>query len=144
MGKLLLMAMLALTLYAPAALAQDDDGFDDNFDDNGGVAAPAQYGDDDIDDDGFDDDSGAPLPSTGGPALLPIAGAALLLGVGSAVGIGAALKRLSGRRLRPPPLLLSARAVLLLAGATSVNLATCSTSSSDRPYPTTSIVPGHD
>lgn len=91
---LALMAMLALALYAPAALAQDDDGFDDDFDDGGGAAAPAQY-DDDFDDDGVDDDdSGAPLPSTGGPALLPIAGAALLLGA-STVGIGAALKRRS-------------------------------------------------
>jgi hypothetical protein len=92
---LALMAMLALALYAPAALAQDDDGYDDDFDDGGGVAAPAQY-DDDFDDDGYDDDSGVPLPSTGGPALLPIAGAALLLGA-SSVGIGAALKRRSGR-----------------------------------------------
>lgn len=95
---LALMAMLALALYAPAALAQDDDGYDDDFDDGGGAAAPAQYDDDDFDDDadddGYDDDSGAPLPSTGGPALLPIAGAALLIGA-STVGIGAALKRRS-------------------------------------------------
>ena len=77
---LALMAMLALALYAPAAPAQYyDDGVDD-----------------DADDDGYDDDSGAPLPSTGGPALLPIAGAALLIGA-STVGIGAALKRRSGR-----------------------------------------------
>jgi hypothetical protein len=41
---LALMAMLAL--YAPTALAKDDDGYDDDFDD-GGVAAPAQY--DDVD-----------------------------------------------------------------------------------------------
>ena len=93
---LALMAMLALALYAPAALAQDDDGFDDDFDDGGGAAAPAQYDDDGVDDDGYDDDSGTPLPSTGGPALLPIAGAALLLGA-SSVGIGAALKRRSRR-----------------------------------------------
>ena len=92
---LALMAMLALALYAPAALAQDDGGYDDDFDDGGGVATPAQH-DDDSDDDGYDDDSGAPLPSTGGPALLPIAGAALLIGA-SSVGIGAALKRRSGR-----------------------------------------------
>lgn len=99
---LALMAMLALALYAPAALAQDDDGYDDDFDDGGGAAAPAQYDDDfdddgvedDADDDGYDDDSGVPLPSTGGPALLPIAGAALLIGA-STVGIGAALKRRS-------------------------------------------------
>ena len=91
---LALMAMLALALYAPEALAQDDDGYDDDFDDGGGAVA-AQY-DDDFDDDGYDDDSSAPLPSTGGPALLPIAGAALLLGA-SSVGIGAALKRRSGR-----------------------------------------------
>ena len=90
---LALMAMLALALYAPAALAQDD-GYDDDFDDGGGAVA-AQY-DDDFDDDGYDDDSSAPLPSTGGPALLPIAGAALLVGA-STVGIGAALKRRSGR-----------------------------------------------
>jgi hypothetical protein len=50
-----------LALYAPAALTQDD---------------------------GYGDDSDAPLPSTGGSALLPIAGAALLLGASSA-GIGA-------------------------------------------------------
>ena len=43
---LALMAMLALALYAPTALAKDDDGYDDDFDD-GGVAAPAQY--DDVD-----------------------------------------------------------------------------------------------
>jgi hypothetical protein len=96
---LALMAMLALALCAPAALAQDDDGYDDDFDDGGGAVA-AQYDDDfdddDFDDDGYDDDSSAPLPSTGGPALLPIAGAALLLGA-SSVGIGAALKRRSGR-----------------------------------------------
>ena len=67
---LALMAMLALALYAPAALAQDDDG--------------------------YDDDSGAPLPGTGGPALLPIAGAALLLGAGS-VGAVAVAKRRFGR-----------------------------------------------
>ncbi len=66
---LALMAMLALALYAPAALAQDDDGYDD---------------------------SGAPLPSTGGPALLPIAGAALLVGAGS-VGAVAVAKRRFGR-----------------------------------------------
>ncbi len=89
---LALMAMLALALYAPAALAQDDDGYDDDFDDGGGVAAPAQYADDDAD----DDDSGAPLPSTGGPALLPIAGAALLVGAGS-VGAVAVAKRRFGR-----------------------------------------------
>lgn len=41
---LALMAMLAL--YAPTALAKDD-GYDDDFDDGGGVAAPAQY--DDVD-----------------------------------------------------------------------------------------------
>ncbi len=58
-----------LALYAPAALTQDD---------------------------GYGDDSDAPLPSTGGSALLPIAGAALLLGA-SFVGIGAALKRPPGR-----------------------------------------------
>ncbi len=85
-----LMAMLTLALYAPAALAQNDDGYDDDFDD-GGVAAPAQYADDDA-----DDDSGAPLPSTGGPALLPIAGAALLVGAGS-VGDIAVAKRRFGR-----------------------------------------------
>jgi hypothetical protein len=39
------MAMLAL--YAPTALAKDDDGYDGDFDDGGGVAAPAQY--DDVD-----------------------------------------------------------------------------------------------
>ncbi len=93
MRKLLLMAlmaMLALALYAPAALAQDDD-----FDDNDGVAAPAAAVQDDDLDDGVDDDSGAPLPSTGGPALLPIAGTVLLIGAGS-VGIGAAVKRRFG------------------------------------------------
>jgi hypothetical protein len=42
---LALMAMLAL--YAPTALAKDDDGYDGDFDDGGGVAAPAQY--DDVD-----------------------------------------------------------------------------------------------
>lgn len=77
-----LMAMLALALYAPAAHG-------------GGVAAPAQY-DDDLDDDGYDDDDGAPLPATGGPALLPLAGAALLVGAGT-VGIGMAAKRRFGR-----------------------------------------------
>lgn len=91
---LALMAMLALALYAPAALAQDDDdGYDDDFDDGGGVAAPAQYADDDADDDGYDDDSGAPLPGTGGPALLPIAGAALLLGAGSVEAVAVAKRR---------------------------------------------------
>ena len=49
---------------------------------------PVQYGDDD---DGYYDESEAPLPSAGPPALL--------VGAGSAVGIGVALKRRFGRSL---------------------------------------------
>lgn len=63
---LVVMALLALALFAPAALAQDDD-------DNGAVA-PAQ------------------LADTGDPALLaPVAGA-LLLGAGAA-GLAVARRR---------------------------------------------------
>ncbi len=56
-------AMLALALFAPAALAQDD------YDDDDGYAAPV---------------SAQPLPDTGGPALLVPAAGAILLGSGIA------------------------------------------------------------
>lgn len=117
MRKLLfmaLMAMFALTVFAPAALAQDDDDFnDDGFDDDDGTPAqvqplPSSGGaaqDDDVngvDDDngnGIDDDDGVaqPMPATGGPALLPIAGLLLLLGAGS-FGASAVTKRWRNRR----------------------------------------------
>jgi hypothetical protein len=78
-----MVALLALALFAPAALTQDDD--DDYY---GAVtttataAGTATAGSDDGDD-------GAELPSTGGPALIaPLAGA-LLLGSGALAGFGA-------------------------------------------------------
>lgn len=99
MMLLALMAMMAMALYAPAALAQDD-GYDDDVDDGGAVGAPAQVDDDfdgdglddDADDDGYDDDSAAPLPATGGPELLPLGGL-LLLGAGTMALLGAVMLR---------------------------------------------------
>ena len=116
---LALMAMMALVVFAPAAIAQDDDvnGMDDDVagmdddangvdDDNGlneddsvavpqqsGAGAGAQYDDDD---DGVATPGGggvSALPDTGGPALLlPVVGALLALGAAS-FGIGAVAKR---------------------------------------------------
>lgn len=63
---LAVLALLALALFAPAALAQDDDG--------GAVTTPA------------------PLPDTGGPALLLPAAGVLLVGSGL-VGGAVALHR---------------------------------------------------
>lgn len=64
--RILLLAaitVLTLALWAQTAVAQEDD-LDDE-----GAAAPAQQG--------------APLPDTGGPAVLPALGAALV-GLGTA------------------------------------------------------------
>lgn len=84
MRKLLflaLMAMMALVVFAPAALAQDDDVDDNGVDDDNGVAAPApeplpDTGGHTDDDNGVDDDNGAvapapqqPLPDTSGGAV---------------------------------------------------------------------------
>jgi LPXTG-motif cell wall-anchored protein len=72
------MALLALALLAPAALAQDDDDGDDAV--AATASATATAGSDD------DYDDAAELPSTGGPALIaPLAGA-LLLGSGILAG----------------------------------------------------------
>jgi len=117
-----LLALMALTVFSPAALAQDDaDEMDDDAvgveDDAGGVddgmddgvsdedddfATPQQSGagaqyDDDLDDGVEDDGAAVPggtpiLPDTGGPALLLIGGALLALGAAS-FGIGAHFKR---------------------------------------------------
>ena len=74
---LVMMALLALALFASAALAQNDD---DN------ATSPATAGAED------DDDHAAALPRTGDPALIaPLAGA-LLLGSGVLAGL-AALRR---------------------------------------------------
>jgi LPXTG-motif cell wall-anchored protein len=72
---LLITALFALVLFAPAAMAQDaDDDFDD---DDAGVATSSATATATEDDDDDDD----ALPETGGPALLaPIAGALLLAG----------------------------------------------------------------
>jgi len=69
---LLITALFALVLFAPAAMAQDaDDDFDD---DDAGVATSSATAT------ATEDDDDA-LPETGGPALLaPIAGALLLAG----------------------------------------------------------------
>ena len=101
---LLMTALFALALFAPAAMAQDDDANDDANDDGSAIpsASASAMQDDDADDDGSatasatasasasasgtataaaGDDDDAPLPETGGPALLaPIAGALLLAG----------------------------------------------------------------
>src|SRR5918997_2782535 len=89
---LVVMALLALALFTPAAIAQDDD--DD--DDDGAATATASptatatatgTATADADDDGA---RGA-LPRTGGPTLIaPIAGALL---IGGGVAGGAALSR---------------------------------------------------
>lgn len=99
---MLMAALFALALFAPAAMAQDDDA-DDGGDDGGAVPSVSASAtqDDDDDDDGSvsasvsasasasatatataatDDDDDA-LPETGGPALLaPVAGALLMAG----------------------------------------------------------------
>lgn len=67
---LAVLALLALALFAPAALAQDDDD-----DDDGGAVTTT-----------------APLPDTGGPALLLPAAGVLLVGSGL-VGGAVALRR---------------------------------------------------
>ena len=72
---LLITALFALVLFAPAAMAQDaNDDFDD---DDAGVATSSATATATEDDDDDDD----ALPETAGPALLaPIAGALLLAG----------------------------------------------------------------
>ncbi len=111
---LLMAALFALALYAPAAMAQDDNA-DDAGDDGGGSAIPSASASATQDDDGTDedgsatasatasasasasstataaadddgDDNVAALPETGGPALLaPIAGALLMAGGAASV-----------------------------------------------------------
>jgi hypothetical protein len=87
------MALLALALFTPASIAQDDDGDDDGA----ATATPTAtvtatstataHADDDDDDDGVASAAGGSLPRTGGPALVaPIAGA-LLIGGGVAGGV---------------------------------------------------------
>jgi hypothetical protein len=86
------MALLALALFTPASIAQDDDGDDDGA----ATATPtatatatstATAKADDDDDDGVAAAAGGSLPRTGGPALVaPIAGA-LLIGGGVAGGV---------------------------------------------------------
>ena len=93
---LAVMALLALALFTPAAIAQDDD--DD--DDDGAATATASptatatataVADDDDDDDGAAAGVRGALPRTGGPALIaPIAGTLL---VGGGVAGGVALRR---------------------------------------------------
>ena len=95
---LLMAALFALALFAPAAMAQDDDGNDDADDDGAASAsasasasstATATAAADDI----GDDDR---LPRTGGPALLaPIAGALLMAGGAASV---LALRRVARSR----------------------------------------------
>lgn len=78
MKRLLLLAvtaMLALALMAPATFAQDDDFDDNGDDDDGAVAQPAA------------------MPDTGGPALLPLAGAALLGAGAAGVGVVRRIRR---------------------------------------------------
>jgi hypothetical protein len=90
---LLMAALFALALFAPAAMAQDDNA-DNAADDGGGSAIPSASASASAsasstatataDDDG--DDNVAALPETGGPALLaPIAGALLMAGGAASV-----------------------------------------------------------
>jgi hypothetical protein len=90
---LAVMALLALALFTPAAIAQDDDDDDDGTATASPTAtATATAGaDDDDDDDGAAAGVRGALPRTGGPALLaPVAGALL---VGGGVAGGIALRR---------------------------------------------------
>jgi hypothetical protein len=90
---LAVMALLALALFTPAAIAQDDDDDDDGTATASPTAtATATAGaDDDDDDDGAAAGVRGALPRTGGPALIaPIAGALL---VGGGVAGGVALRR---------------------------------------------------
>lgn len=103
---LALMSMMALAVFAPAAMADAVVGDGDDYDsDTAATAAAAQYGDngvygdqygDDLNedgiDDGIDDDNGAALPSTGGPALLPLVGLAAL-GIGALSLVSARVRR---------------------------------------------------
>lgn len=122
MLALALMATMALAIFVPAAMAQDDDvnGMDDDVagmdeangaqdddgngidDDDGvvprqpGAAGAVQYDDDA---NGVDDGAGAAapggvsaLPDTGGPALLLVGGALLALGAAS-FGISVFVRR---------------------------------------------------
>ena len=83
---LVMMALLALALFGPAALAQNDDDDDGAATSTATATSPASAGAED------DDDHAAALPRTGGPALIaPLAGA-LLLGSGVLAGL-AALRR---------------------------------------------------
>jgi hypothetical protein len=90
---LAVMALLALALFTPAAIAQDDDDDDDGTATASPTAtATATAGaDDDDDDDGAAAGVRGALPRTGGPALIaPVAGALL---VGGGVAGGIALRR---------------------------------------------------
>lgn len=100
---LALMSMMALAVFAPAAMADAVVGDGDDYDSDtaAATAAAAQYGDngvygdqygDDHNDDGIDDDNGAALPSTGGPALLPLVGLAAL-GIGALSLVSARVRR---------------------------------------------------
>jgi hypothetical protein len=86
------MALLALALFTPAAIAQDDDDDDDGAATASPTAtATATAGADDDDDDRAAAGARGALPRTGGPALIaPIAGALL---VGGGVAGGVALRR---------------------------------------------------
>jgi hypothetical protein len=91
---LVVMALLALALFTPAAIAQDDD--DD--DDDGTATATASptatataTAEADEDDDRAAAGARGALPRTGGPALIaPVAGVLL---VGGGIAGGAALRR---------------------------------------------------
>ena len=95
---LAVMALLALTLFAPAAIAQDDDDDDDGAatataSPTATASATATAVADDDDDDGAAAGVRGALPRTGGPALIaPIAGA-LLIGGGVAGSVALSRSR---------------------------------------------------